>query len=213
MTRLRHLPPRYNAEDAWRFFRRPRWGNLFGLLTRAGEAPSLTPGVLPRLERIWMPYYLIDFRVNSHKGPGIISVSLEAWSGSFALFERHDALVEGEVKEEHFPPEWTEENAIAQARHDLLQNIMRRRGQQGKPVIEAAEGIGLFYYPFWVCYFMRYGRYVDIRLMDAYTGESGGNRNKQGVLNAMVAQKRAQTPPATPGGKRDSADDPEMMGG
>lgn len=190
MTLLWHLPARYDAEEAWRFFRRPRWGNLFGILELAGPAPPLARGALPRIERVWMPYYLIDFRVNSHKGPGIISVSLEAWSGSFALFERHADLVEADVGEDHFDPGLTEEAAVAQARRELLQSIMRRRGQQDKPVIEAAEDTRLFYYPFWIYYFLKHGRYIDIRLMDAYTGETGGNRNKQGILNAMVAKKR-----------------------
>jgi len=193
MSRLWHLPARYDAEDAWRFFRRPRWRNLFGILELAGPAPPLAPGALPRIERIWMPYYLIDFRVNSHKGPGIISVSLEAWSGSFALFERQDDLVEADVGEDHFDPGWTEEAAVAQARRDLLQSIMRRRGQQDKPIIEAAEQVSLFHYPFWIYYFLKRGRYIDIRIMDAYTGEAGGNQNKQGILNAMVAEKRARS--------------------
>ncbi len=188
---MRYVPARVDADAARLFFRRRRWGNLFGLLTRDGPAHDKTPGTsapLPCIERVWIPHYLVDFRVESRKGPGEISISLDACSGSFAIFQMHTDLEEGELVEDCLTPLIPEDVAIKQGRRQLLQAIMRRRGQYGKPIIKETLGLSTFYYPFWVYYFQRRGKYIDVHLQDACSAERGGNRTRQGVLNAFVAQ-------------------------
>lgn len=188
-----YVPPRIDAEQARRFFVRRRWGNLFGLVR--GAAPALVvasrPRQLPCMERVWIPHYQLDYRVVSHAGRGEVSISLDACSGCFAFFQMHAALVEGDLDEECLPTLISEADAERQGRRDLLNAILRRRGQRGKPVIEDMLSIRVFYYPFWVCYFRRWRRFIDIRLQDAYSGERGGNRTRQGVLNAFVAMRNA----------------------
>ncbi|HDP35965.1 MAG TPA: hypothetical protein ENN29_12745 [Candidatus Hydrogenedentes bacterium] len=191
-----YVPASVDAEKARAFFRRRRWGNLFGALGLEPPTQEKKRGVvtqLPCMERVWVPHYQIDFQVFSRKGPGVVSVSVEACSGCFAIFQMHDALVEGEKEEETLPLLLDEKDAVMQGRKQLLQTIMRRRGQQGKPVIENTLATAVFYYPFWVCYFKRRGKFIDVKLQDAVSAERGGNRTKQGILNAFVAKRRNPT--------------------
>ncbi|HOZ48003.1 MAG TPA: hypothetical protein PLO37_25780 [Candidatus Hydrogenedentes bacterium] len=184
---MRYIAPRVPEEASRRFFTRPRFRNLFGLVPP--RTAKMVPGSkAPYVELVWLPFYLITLRVSSPRGPGTISTSVEGYSGSFAIFQMHDNLVEGDVNGEYFPPQLTTEEAVGIARKELLLSIMRRRGQQEKPCIEDTVGLDLFYYPFWVYYIRRRRRFIDILLQDALTGERGGNRNKMGLLNAFVAR-------------------------
>ena len=113
----------------------------------------------------------------SRKGAGEVSVSLEACSGCFAIFQMHDALVDGDLNEECLPPLIGEQDAAVQGRRQLLQVIMRRRGQYGKPVIEELLASDVFYYPFWVYYFQRRGKY--------------GGRHSHSTLSAIASLCKA----------------------
>ena len=191
-----HVPARIDAPRAQTFFARRRWGNLFGLWGRQTSIqllPTTQERQFPCIERIWIPHYRIDFSVVSKKGPGKVSVSVEACSGCFAFFQMHDDLVDGEPGEACLPILISEEDAIHRGRSDLLKAIMRRRSQESKPIIQEALETGVFHYPFWVYYFKRRGKFIDIRLLDAYSGERGGNRTRQGVLNAFVAMRNTKT--------------------
>ncbi len=192
---MTYVPARIDAQRAQAFFARRRWGNLFGLWGRPAAVqllPATEERQFPCIERIWIPHYRIDFSVVSKKGPGKVSVSVEACSGCFAFFQMHDGLVEAAPGEECLPILLPEEDAIRHGRSDLLKAIMRRRSQENKPIIQEALDAQVFHYPFWVYYFKRRGKYIDIRLMDAYSGERGGNRTRQGVLNAFVAMRNAK---------------------
>ncbi len=191
---MKYIEARVPRDAALQFFERRRFGNLYGLLRRRS---AFTPDGkrLPYAELVWMPFYRIDFQVTSRRGPGAVSVSVEAYSGSFAVFQMQDNLVEGEPEGDSFPPEMTEEAAIKTGRRELLRTIMRRRSQQEKPVIEDTLAVDVFYYPFWIYYFQRRGKYIDIKLQDALNGESGGNRNRAGVLAAFTKRAGEQDQP------------------
>ncbi len=177
---MKYVPPRWSEAEALAFFERRRFSNLWGLLQ-----PRRT-GKLPYVERLWLPYYLIPFQVTSGKGPGIITVSVEGHSGSFALFEMHGSLAQGELAGETPPPKLTIDEATATGRSELLRTIMRRRGQFGKPIIEEDLGVDLFYYPYWIYYFERRRGLLDILICDAVTGDKGRARTKTGILSALV---------------------------
>ncbi len=188
---MKYIEARVSEDAALRFFERRRFGNLYGLLCRRrfGAQSEIGAGKrLPYLERIWLPYYIITIRVNSHRGEGEVAVSVEGHSGSFAIFQMHDDLVEGDLNEEVFHPKLAEDEAIKIGRKELLRAILRRRAAREKPFIEETIGAGLFYYPYWVYYYERWGSSLDIRLQDALTGEKGGNRTKMGVLGAFASK-------------------------
>jgi len=186
-----HLPARYGWSDACAHFTRPRWWRLFGLLGRPA-APEAGKGVLPRLERIWMPWHAVQFSTENRQTTGSVCVALDAWSGIVVIFDRKAALEERLIEEVLFPSPLEEQKAVQLARQGLLQAIMRRRGQLNKPVIQECQWISLFYCPLWADYHRRRFRGIDLRLMDAYTGEDAGSRIRAGVLNALVAERKAR---------------------
>lgn len=186
---MKYIATRVSKDAALRFFHRRRFANLYGLLgSRRPVAP--TGKLLPYLERVWLPFYLIDLEVTSPRGPGTVSVSVEGYSGSFAIFQMHDDLIEGELDEEYFGPQLSKDEAIEIGRKQLLHTILRSSSQQEKPAIEETLHVDVFYYPFWVYYFQRRRGSLDIRIQDALTGERGGNRNRMGLLNAFAAQAK-----------------------
>ncbi len=150
---------------------------------------------MPRIERVWLPYYVVTLKLASPRGEGAVSVSVEGYSGAFAIFEMHDDLVEGDLEEEAFQPMLSEEEAVAIGRRELLRTILRRRGQREKPVIEETLGVEVFYYPYWVYYYERRRGLLDIRIQDALTGEKGGNRTRYGILSAFAAVNSRQPSP------------------
>ena len=183
---MRFIESRVSQAEAIRFFQRRRLGNLWGLFMR----PDPNVGTLkrmPYLERIWLSYYQIPIDVTSVHGPGVITVSVEAHSGAFAIFEMHKDIVEGELEGQAFPPKLTEEEAAVIGRKGLLKSIMRRRGQRGKPVVHSPGAAEVFYYPYWVYYYERRRGFIDIKALDALTREKAGARTKVGILGAFAA--------------------------
>jgi hypothetical protein len=185
---MKYIEPRASDMAALRFFERRRLGNLWGLLRRRSRSVQdvTRRGCLPFLELAWLPYFMVPIRVVSKGGPGEITVSVEAYSGAFAVFEMHDNLVEGRFDGDVFPPKLEESEAVQLARTGLLKAIMRRRGQRHKPVIDEVLDVRVFYYPYWVYYFERRRNRIDFKIMDALTGEKGGARTKTGLLGAFV---------------------------
>ena len=142
-----------------------------------------------------MPHYLIEFAVTSRRGPGTITVSVEAHSGAFAVIESARGVVERPDEKNTFPPKLGQEEAVVMGRKDLLQSIMRRRGQRHRPLIEKAVGVDLFHYPYWVYYYERRRGRLDVKVLDALTREPGRPRTRAGVLSALVQAGETGSPP------------------
>lgn len=137
------------------------------------------------IERVWLPLYLVTFHVSSPKGPGFIRVFVEAYSGAFAIFQMNDAIVEGALAEEWFPPKMSEQEAVERGRAELLHTILRQRGAGGKPLIETCEAVEVLHYPFWVFYYERRPGLLDIKVLDAATGDKAGAKTKAAILEAF----------------------------
>lgn len=192
-----YLPVRFNRADAETFYTRSKWYRLFGLLGH--PAPPVRDPLrgrpnLPFLELIWMPWYAVEFATEIRKDIGSVSMAIDAWSEMPVLFERSEALAEGKIDGAWFPPPIGFDSAQDLARQGLFQVIMRRRGQMNKPVIKECLSVQLFYMPLWVYYYRRIFRYIDIKLMDAYSGEASGSRIRNGVLNALMTHHKAMAP-------------------
>lgn len=184
------IEPRYTEEEARRFFERRRAGNLWGLLKPRSPVRPTHGSAAPkagRIELVWLPHYWIRFRVTSSRGPGEIAVSVEAHSGSFAIFQMEENLVERQAVEgEVFEPRLPHDRATEIGKRDLLRSILRQRGQWNKPEVKEAAGLDLFYYPFWVYYYERRRGLLDIQVYDAARGVKGGPRTKVGILSGLV---------------------------
>lgn len=186
------LPARINGEEAARRFTRPRLANLYGLTVRpvrvasAGDASTRVP---PFIERLWMPAYAVRLHTSTRGKPGGVWAAVDAWSGQFSLLEREGEIAPREPEEERFPPRLDEREAETLARAGLLQYILRRRGQS-KPVIEGVEKVELYYYPLWVLYYRRRRKFLDIKVLDGYTGDTTGAKMRAAIIDALVAARQ-----------------------
>ncbi|MBW7863781.1 MAG: hypothetical protein GX580_03780 [Candidatus Hydrogenedens sp.] len=189
------LPPRMDGADAVRLFTRPSMGNLFGLLAPkfVNVRPQGAPAPpMPFAERLWMPAYALCFNVTiAGRGNRDIWVSVCAWSGSFSLFECLDLLQPLETTEEFFPAGITPETAHAMGRQSFLTYVLRRRGQFNKPVVESVSETRLYHAPYWVLYTRRRAG-LDLRVIDGYSGATCGPKLKRGILDALIACRKAQ---------------------
>lgn len=189
------LPARLSGEEAVAWFRRPCLRNLFGLLAPSariavpGDTASRTP---PFIERIWMPAYAIRLHATSKQREQSVWTSVDGWTGQFAILECMDQVEERILAEDHFPPGLDETQAIAVARHGLLQFVMRVRGEAGKPVVDSVEEVRLYHFPVWVLYFRRGRRALDVRTLHGFTGKDGGPKLRVAVLNALVAARKGK---------------------
>ena len=139
----------------------------------------------PRAELVWMPSYLLTIRLESKQGPSEVTCSVDACSGSFAFFQMHDAIVDGEAEGETFPALLDEAAAENIAREELMKVILRRRSRAGKPLPTKTLRAELLSYPYWVYYYQRRPGLIDIKVLDAATGRPVGNKIKIGILDAF----------------------------
>ena len=140
---------------------------------------------LPKLETIWLPRHLFDIRCVLGKDERVITACVDSHSGMFTVFEMDAWLVEFDTPEPCFGPSMPLEEAETIARRELLSFILRQRGLIAKPEPRDTVRVRLIHYPYWVYYFDA-GGHVDIRVLDAVSGERGGGKAKRAVLNAFA---------------------------
>jgi hypothetical protein len=113
-------------------------------------------------------------------------------SGAFSLRRYKDEILESEISAQGdaFPPQLGEGEALAVARDGVLKNALRERGGRRSFRWAEPESVELLQHPFWVYYHHRRRGFIDIRLLDAVTGDRPGSKTKGGVLEAFVAAGR-----------------------
>lgn len=188
---VKHLEPYLDESDALSVFERKRAPWLRKWLLGDNEVKlgrqSHHFRRMPYAERVWLPYYLLDYDVKTKKRDSVISVSVEAYSGAFAIFQMHEQLKEGEPPEgEFFPPEMPEDEAVTLGRDRLHEAIIREKGRRLQPEVNEVVKIEIIHYPFWVYYFERRRGLIDIKVLDAARGEKPGNKTRISLLNAFA---------------------------
>jgi hypothetical protein len=187
---MKYLQPRVTEVAAVRFFERRRLGNLWGLLRRPRSTTRNSISSdrrIPYAELVWLPYYIIRIKLRSARSESEITVSVEGYSGSFALFETQADIVDGEPKGEIFRPRLDENEAARIARKELLAVIMRQRSGRKKPLPGNVVNVELLQYPFWIYYYERRRERLDIRVLDAVTGSKPGPSIRASFLNAFAS--------------------------
>jgi len=186
MTAL-YLPPRIARSEAVRLFQRRRALNLFGLL-RSRPVKCAPDGQADSVELVWMPAYAVKIGLSRGAQRSSTWVSVDASFGGFALFEREGVLEEGEPAEERFPAVMPAEKIEHIARQGLLKYVLRRRG--AKAVIEETQDTFLYYQPVWVYYYYRWGKKIDLAVLDGYTGNIMGTQMRIAIVNALIDKRR-----------------------
>lgn len=191
---MKHLRARVNEATAVRLIQRGFFFRLHGVTTRILHCFGSSPRHphLPRLEQVWMPYYLIKINTYSQGRETPITVSVEGHAGAFAVFQMHELLLEGEPSGCHFPPRLEPNEAERIGRRELLTAVLRRGRTLHKPEPRQTLSIEVVHYPYWVYYYERRRGLLDIKLCDAVTGEKPGARIKAAVLSAFLAAAEAQ---------------------
>ncbi len=189
------LPAHVGAEAAARFFRRPRIGNLFGLLagqTRVAAAAGGDPATraLPFIERLWMPAFAVRVHAACAKTEHSVWTAVEGINGEFSMLECHHELAERELDGDVFPPVIDETRVAAFARKGMMQYVLTQRGLMNKPIVDGIEEILPYHHPVWVCYYRRRSVFLDVMVQDARTGKSGGPKMRISVLHALVKRKK-----------------------
>ena len=158
---------------------------------------------LPYTQKIWFPYHIYTFEMTSRKDPGIMQVSVESWSGAFAIFQLAEHLRDSLPDDgEIFAPKLSIEDCEPHARDNLIHTIMRQRSRfGGKPVPGDIIERETILYPLWVFYYARKSNVIDVKLVDGMSGRQSGHRTRSGVLEAFVAKKQGGDPGEATGGE------------
>ncbi|MDZ4858170.1 MAG: hypothetical protein SGI88_04245 [Candidatus Hydrogenedentes bacterium] len=160
-----------------------------GIFRRARIALNFRrmPGTaaLPKLEIVWLPRHLFDIRCVLGKDEHPLTACVDSYSGMFTIFEMDAWVVDGDAPGPVFSASMNESEAEAHARAGLLAFILRQRGSLAKPEPRDTVRVRLIHYPYWVYYFDA-GGYINIRAIDAVTGEKGGGKVRRSLLNAFV---------------------------
>lgn len=186
-----HLPLRIPRSDAIRLFCRRRFMNLYGFLPSRPVKRSQS-GFPDSIELVWMPAYAIRLSLSQGEKRSDTWVSVDASFGGFALFEREGILEEGAFDEECFPVLIGEDDAQTFARQGLLKYVLRRRGS--KPVIEGVEEVCSYYQPVWVYYYYRFGKKIDLAVLDGYAGSPMGAQVRVAIVNALIEKRKMAVP-------------------
>ena len=181
------LPARYDAESAARIFWRPRATNLYGIL-RARPVKRSPRGLPASLELVWMPVHIFRMQLSKGEKRSDTWVSVDGSFGGFALFDRLGVLEERAPDGAVFEPVIEEEAAERIARFETVRYLLRRRG--AKPNIDGVAEHRLYYTPVWVYYFRRFGKKIDLAVLDGYTGEKMGGRMRIAVLEAFIRSRK-----------------------
>lgn len=104
-------------------------------------------------------------------------------SGVATLHEPGSLAFEDAVPRERFEPAISEAEARAIARETLFRAVLYGRKRSGIPFDEPVD-TALVHYPYWVYYYRRRNR-IDIRLLDAVTGQRPGHKIKLGIVEAF----------------------------
>lgn len=182
---MRYARPQFDSDEAAQRLRKSR----FQLLRRA--LGLVTPPPI-RMELVYIPHFVITIPVYQGESKSTVTAAVEALSGAFSLRRYKDEILESEnaAQGDVFPPQLDEDEALAIARDGVLKNALRERGGRRSFRWAEPESVELLQHPFWVYYHQRRRGFLDIRLLDAVTGDRPGSKTKGGVLEAFVAAGR-----------------------
>jgi hypothetical protein len=184
---IRHVPARFTEADARRIIER----GLLQSLRRLGQrllkrnatgARSTDPA---HVELVWLPHYVVEFRISTPTGNDTIAISVETHGGATAVFLTQQAVRASAVSGDILRPGMGKTRAVATARKGLLAALLAQRGKARRFVPQDVLHVDLLHFPFWVYYHRgRRGR-LDIVVIDAVTGGRLGAKFKYAMIKAF----------------------------
>lgn len=188
---MKWLGTQIDADEARRRIERRWWHRLWG-----GATPK--PGALPRLELVRLPYFLVKAEVTLRGQSRAVAVLVEGQSGAFSIVEEAALVCEPRADGPLLPARRSPSEAADIARDALVSSLIRSRASRGRlPTVRNVHAVDVVAYPYWVYYYPRGRGHLDIKVIDALTGDRPGPKVKDSLLSAFVAA-RTSPPDATP---------------
>lgn len=188
------IRPSIDETQARGRFERRRFGDRLRRLLYYVSAfsPRSIDGIskeLPHLEQVWLPHYLVEVSVDHGGRMREVSVLVGGHDPHAAIVARNRIALEERPLEESFAPRLTPEEAIDAARQAVVKALSQRG--RWRATLELAAAPRVVQHPYWAYYFARRGGRLDVRLLDAVTGQPTGPKVKAALL-AALADRRSQ---------------------
>ncbi len=191
---LGYIPLHYTLNDAKLRLKVPRFSLYRFQISKLlyiflGKRSALPLKDLPKYELVAWPLYIVRFFLQSGTDKTQeIFIAIDAWARTIARFERMKEVKE--VPPASFDliisPNIPLEEVKSIAQYGLMQQLLRQRRLQPAPETVIPEIALLIYTPVWACYFARTMFSLDVRLLDAYSGEKIGAQTRSAFLNALI---------------------------
>ena len=147
---------------------------------------------LLRLERIWLPFALVSAECGGGTEATRLCCLVDRIEGSvFGLRDDLDEPVLMQVKDP-LPPRLDLDECRPLAELFLRRRLLIARTERELAIETARECL----YPFWVAYFERRRERIDVRLLDAVTGDASGTGLRRAFLSGLRAAAREDIPTA-----------------
>ncbi len=143
-----------------------------------------------KAECVWLPAYLVTSPMFERGIATPFQCSVDGMSGAFAMFAMPESIGDDAPESAQCPPRIGPDEADAIARAALVAAILRRRRKSATAQLGDTESVELLRWPYWVFYYRRRNRAMDVRVVDAATGGLVGNKIKLGLLDAFRAAAR-----------------------
>jgi len=153
---------------------------------RDAAGPPAPRRPLPYMEVVWMPAYHVTIDLTAKGRTHPVDVMVGGRDDQFAMMNMADLTFDRHADPESFPPTIDEPQAEQVARSGIVTAILRTPGWGAKPTIGQTRHIELVQYPFWVYHFERRAGLLDIKILDAVTGNLPGPKTKSTILRAFV---------------------------
>jgi len=148
---------------------------------------------LQKLELVHLPYYVFTVELSSRRGIRTATISVDGIQGSFALFDQQKMAYHKEAALEGFDFVLSEAEAQAVALSEYRRMLLGYELKRRDPVlIKRVVDCLRLYYPYWIGYFLKRGRY-DFAAIDALSGQKQGVKLRKVLLMAFKQGQRSQS--------------------
>ena len=138
------------------------------------------------LEIVCLPYFVLEVQVSLATGITTTEISVDGLVGTFAFFDRSKLNIsqEGEGLLPRF--ELSEDQARKVALEEYRRHLLHRGLKQRKRAsVDKVIRVEKMYYPYWVGYFEKQGRY-NFDAIDAVSGARQGAKMRAAFIKAFA---------------------------
>ena len=148
---------------------------------------------MPYLEPLCLPTFLVSFEkpVNNKGAVRTMGSLVDGHGATCSICDldtmRWDEPNAHSEPTESFEPRLSPKEAEAIARQQLRLLLLRRPGWRRKVETPDPKRSELIDYPYWVYYYQRRRALLDVKILDAVTGEVTGPKIKTSLLDALAS--------------------------